>query len=158
MDLTTTASDPISPALQFFLDNPAVRAAQVGLGLLAVVLLFLLFYTLRDIILRTRSFWYQFFCIVLVVVLPIVGFLIYLLIRPARTVKERELEAMMLTLVATEAPGQVAVGEPMKETPSDSALCKTHSFRFSRTSSGRIQPTRRTPVPRRWRCSRSVCC
>ncbi len=96
---------------QFFLDNPVLRAQQTALVFIAVVVLFLLFYALRDILLRTRSFLYQFVCIVIVAVFPIVGFLLYLLIRPTRTIKERELEAMFLTLVATEAPNQVTVGE-----------------------------------------------
>ncbi len=89
--------------------------AQAGLIVFAIVVLFLLFFALRDILLRTRSFWYQFFCIVIVTLLPVVGFLIYLLIRPARTIKQRELESMILTLVATEAPAQVEVGEITEE-------------------------------------------
>lgn len=93
------------------MDNPGLRLAQGGLIIFAVIVLFLLFFALRDILLRTRSFWYQFFCIVIVTLFPIVGFLIYLLIRPARTIKQRELESMILTLVATEAPNQVEVGQ-----------------------------------------------
>lgn len=64
----------------------------------AFVLLFLLLYTLRDIILRTHSFWYQALCVLIVGALPIAGFLVYLLIRPARTLKERELEDMLRDL------------------------------------------------------------
>lgn len=101
----------LAPVTQFFLDNPGLRAAQSGLVILGIIVLFLLFFALRDILLRTRSFWYQFVCIVIVTLFPIVGFLVYLLIRPARTIKERELESMILTLVATEAPEQIEVGE-----------------------------------------------
>lgn len=101
----------------FFLENPTLRAAQGGLILFAIVLLFLLFFALRDILLRTRSFWYQFFCIVLVALLPGVGFLVYLLVRPARTIKERELHSMILTLVASDAPAQISVGIPKTEEP-----------------------------------------
>lgn len=68
---------------------------QTGVLFMALLLLFLLFFTLRDILLRTRSFAYQFVSVLLVAVFPIVGFLIYLLIRPARTLKEREVEAML---------------------------------------------------------------
>ena len=100
---------------QFLLDNPGLRALQGVLIFIAIVTLFFLFFTLRDVLLRTRSFWVQFLCIVLVAVLPIFGFLIYLLVRPARTIKEREVEAMLLTLVATEAPAQVTVGELVTE-------------------------------------------
>lgn len=101
----------LAPVTQFFLDNPGLRAAQTGLIILGIIVLFLLFFALRDILLRTRSFWYQFICIVIVTLFPIVGFLVYLLIRPARTIKERELESMILTLVAAEAPEQIEVGE-----------------------------------------------
>ena len=100
-----------APVMQFVMENPALRLSQGGLILFAVCILFLLFFALRDILLRTRSFWYQFLCIVIVALLPVIGFLIYLLIRPARTIRERELEAMILTLVVTEAPAQIDVGE-----------------------------------------------
>jgi hypothetical protein len=68
----------------------------------AFVLVFLLLFTLRDILLRTRSFWYQCFCVLLVGALPIVGFLLYLLIRPARTIKQRETEAMLRQIFTVE--------------------------------------------------------
>lgn len=71
---------------------------QAGVVAIAVILIYLLLFTLRDILLRTRSFWYQFFCVLLVGCLPVVGFFLYLLIRPARTVKQRELEMMLQTL------------------------------------------------------------
>lgn len=61
-------------------------------GLFAI---FLVFFTTRDVILRTHSFLYMLFSILLVALLPGVGFLLYLLIRPARTIKERELEKML---------------------------------------------------------------
>ncbi|HVW66777.1 MAG TPA: hypothetical protein VHA78_03525 [Candidatus Peribacteraceae bacterium] len=101
----------LAPVTQFFLDNPGLRAAQTGLVVLGIIVLFLLFFALRDILLRTRSFWYQFICIVIVTLFPVVGFLVYLLIRPARTIKQRELESMILTLVANDAPDQIEVGE-----------------------------------------------
>jgi len=39
-------------------------------------------------------------CILIVAVLPGVGFLLYLLIRPPRTVKERELEQLLRSMLA----------------------------------------------------------
>ena len=115
-----------------FLQNPFLYLTQGGLVLLACLLLFLLFYTLRDVLLRTYSFPLQFLCIVLVVALPGVGFLIYLLIRPARTKKERQVEAMLLALSAhllpaasASAPEQgampdVSVAETAASSPSSS--------------------------------------
>jgi len=78
----------------FFPSDP-VTWMQAGVLGFAAVLIYLLLFTLRDILLRTRSFWYQFFCVLLVGCLPVLGFFFYLLIRPARTVKERELETML---------------------------------------------------------------
>lgn len=71
---------------------------QIAIFTIAGVLVYLLLFTLRDILLRSRSFWYQFFCVLLVGCVPFIGFFLYLLIRPARTVKERDLERMLHTL------------------------------------------------------------
>lgn len=84
--------------LTSFSADTTIRALQVGLLAGGAVLVFLLLYATRDILLRTHSFLYQFFCIVLVALLPGLGFLLYLLIRPARTVKERETERMLRRL------------------------------------------------------------
>ncbi len=81
-----------------FLANPYLYITQAVVVLLATVELFILFYTLRDVLLRSHSFLYQFFCIVIVVLLPGVGFLLYLLIRPARTRKQREQEQLLLAI------------------------------------------------------------
>ena len=76
-------------------DNPAIRAVQLSLLGLAVVAIYLIFFTTRDILLRTKFFFYQLTCILLVAFLPVVGFFLYLLIRPASTIRERETERMM---------------------------------------------------------------
>lgn len=59
----------------------------------ACIVIFLVLFTTRDILLRSQSFLLQIFCIVLVAVLPVAGFLIYLLIRPSRTLAMRRLES-----------------------------------------------------------------
>ncbi len=86
------------PWLIFIAEDPALRIVQGAMLLSGIVVIFLVFYTTRDILLRTHSFFYMFFSIVLVALLPIVGFFLYLLIRPARTIKEREVEHMLLQL------------------------------------------------------------
>lgn len=85
----------LSPLVGIFAEDPAVRTVQFTLLALATVDVFLVFYATRDILLRTRLFLYQFLCIVLVAVLPGLGFLIYLLVRPARTVRQRETDALV---------------------------------------------------------------
>ena len=90
----------IETFIQFLTDNPTLRAAQGAVVLVSAFLVFFLFFAVRDILHRTHSFWYQALCIVLVAVLPIVGFLLYLLIRPERTLKERAMEAMLRRIMA----------------------------------------------------------
>ena len=85
--------------LFFLSDNPALRLLQGSLLLFGTIAVFLVCFTTRDIILRTRSFFYQLFAILLVAVLPVFGFFLYLLIRPARTIKERDLEQMLKKIV-----------------------------------------------------------
>lgn len=90
----------LSPLAGIFAANPTVRAVQGALLILAVIDVFLVLYTLRDMLLRTRSFLYQFVCILLVAALPGVGFLFYLLIRPSRTLQQRETEAVVRQMAA----------------------------------------------------------
>lgn len=84
-----------APIAGMFAEDPTLRMLQAGLILLGSLIVFLVLFTARDIILRTRSFLFQLFCIVLVAILPGIGFMIYLLIRPSRTLKERELFVML---------------------------------------------------------------
>ncbi|PIQ76617.1 hypothetical protein COU78_02835 [Candidatus Peregrinibacteria bacterium CG10_big_fil_rev_8_21_14_0_10_49_24] len=88
----------LEPWLLFLADDPTLRLLQGCMLLIGVLVIFLVFYTTRDILLRTHSFVYMFVSILLVAVLPVAGFFLYLLIRPARTIKERELESMLLSL------------------------------------------------------------
>lgn len=83
-------------AIAFVVEHPLLRFAQASILLLAVVLIFLVFFTTRDILLRSQSFLLQVACILLVALLPVLGFLLYLLIRPVRTLRERSLEASVL--------------------------------------------------------------
>ncbi len=82
-------------ALSGIIPSDPLSVARFVILFAAFILVFLLLFTLRDILLRTRSFGYQCFCVLLVGVLPVVGFLVYLLIRPARTVKQRETDELL---------------------------------------------------------------
>lgn len=84
-------------------DNPVIRALQISLLVAAVVAVYLVLFTTRDILLRTRSFIYQSMCILLVALLPVLGFFLYLLIRPATTVREREMERMIKKTIKKDA-------------------------------------------------------
>lgn len=102
---------PVNAVVSFFTDDPMLRLSQAGIALGVSLLLFLLFYTVRDILLRTRSFPYQFFCVAIVALLPLVGFLLYILVRPARTIKERDMEGMLRALHSGEDDAMTDVPE-----------------------------------------------
>ena len=70
--------------------NVPAFALQALLFVVAFTLVFLVLFTTRDIILRTHSFLFQMFAIILVAILPFVGFCIYLLIRPGKTLYEKK--------------------------------------------------------------------
>lgn len=89
--------------LSLLTDNPMIRALQLSLLGAAVIAIYLVFYTTRDILLRTRSFTYQTLSILLVAVLPIVGFFLYLLIRPSSTIRERETDKMLKKILKNES-------------------------------------------------------
>lgn len=88
----------VDPWLLFLSEDPVMRTFQVLLLLGGFLLIFLIFYVTRDILLRTHSFPYMLVSILLVAGLPVVGFFLYLLIRPARTLRERELFEMVRDL------------------------------------------------------------
>jgi len=94
-----------------FSDDPQLRLMQMLLAGFGSLFLFLLLFTLRDILLRTRSFAYQLFSIAIVALLPGLGFLLYLLLRPARTIREREMEAMVRSLTAVIYSEEAEEGE-----------------------------------------------
>ena len=85
--------------LLYFSENPWLKIIQIAVLALSATVIFLVLYVTRDILLRTRSLAYQILCILLVAVLPIAGFLLYLLIRPGRTLHEREMEDQLQELM-----------------------------------------------------------
>lgn len=91
----------------FLAESPALRLMQFSLLAVSTVLIYIVFFTTRDILFRTNSLLYQFASILLVAVLPVVGFLLYLLMRPARTIKERELEMLLRQLLGNETKKNV---------------------------------------------------
>lgn len=88
-----------SSLLPFLADNPAMRQLQFFMLIIGAIIIFLVFFTTRDMLLRSNSLVYMLLCILLVAFVPVIGFLIYLLIRPARTLKQREMETMLKQLL-----------------------------------------------------------
>lgn len=105
----------LEPWLFFLADDPLLRILQAAMILAGVIVVFLVFYTTRDILLRTQSFWYMFVSILLVSFLPIAGFFLYLLIRPARTLKEREMDAMVREVWADHMKGKAKARKAGKD-------------------------------------------
>lgn len=85
----------LDSAFTFVSEDPVLRGIQALLACGAFTLVFLVFFVTRDILLRSRSLLLQLGCVLLVALLPVVGFLLYLLVRPARTVREREMQARL---------------------------------------------------------------
>lgn len=106
---------PFLQSITAFLTKDPMRVVQSGIIAVSAILLFLLLFTLRDILLRTRSFGYQFFCILLVGALPILGFLLYLLIRPTRTLKQRETDEMLRALLDSKDEEEMTTMEKLQE-------------------------------------------
>ncbi len=86
--------------------NPMLATMQVSMAAVGCLLVYLVLFTTRDILLRSHSFLYQLSAIVLVALLPVVGFLLYLLIRPPTTCFERRLERELKEVLRRTAPGQ----------------------------------------------------
>lgn len=97
--ITSFLQNFAQPWLVFLAEDPALRLLQAGMLLVGVVVIFLVFFTTRDILLRTHSFWYMFISIVIVAALPVVGFFLYLLIRPSQTNNEREIHETLAELL-----------------------------------------------------------
>lgn len=74
----------------FLAADPSVLALQVLMMTCAFLIVYSVLFVTRDVILRSHSFLFQVFAIVLSAV-PLVGFLVYLLIRPSTTLFERAL-------------------------------------------------------------------
>ena len=81
-------------------DSPVLRTVQIAIIAGAVIAMYLVFAVTREIMLRTKSFWYQLGCILLSAILPIVGYFLYLLIRPASSLREKSIESMLKKILA----------------------------------------------------------
>ena len=112
--MTQYLQSSLEPWLLLLAEDPMLRLLQISMIAIGSIGVFLVFFTTRDIILRTNSFPYMFLSIVIVAVIPIVGFLIYLLIRPPRTLKQRELEDILLKLLGSKSTSKSAAKSTSK--------------------------------------------
>jgi hypothetical protein len=98
MQILASLQSFLDPFLLFLSSDPFLRVLQFSLIIGGALLIFLVFFATRDILLRTHSFSLMALCILMVALLPGVGFLLYLLIRPATTIRQREQEALIRDL------------------------------------------------------------
>lgn len=106
---------PVSSLLTFLSADPALRLMQGLLLALAVLVVYLVFFTLRDVLLRSRNFAFQLFSILLVAFVPVVGFLLYMLIRPVQTLAERRRDRWLRDLHAVLPATEVVVVKEEKK-------------------------------------------
>lgn len=101
-------------------------AVQLMVVVLSVVAVFFVFLTTRDILLRSSSLAVQLLCIVLVSVVPVIGYFLYLLVRPARTIKERHTEELLQDiLVRVAALDHPAMASSASAAPAAPVLLET---------------------------------
>lgn len=112
-------SIPFDAMFSLLSEDPATRMLQGGVILGSAVSVYLLFFATRDVLLRSSSLLVQLLCIVLVAALPIVGFFLYLLLRPASTLRVREMERLLRELVQREKAraASQAVGKAIRRVP-----------------------------------------
>jgi hypothetical protein len=115
--MTSSLLPFVQNASTFFADTPAVLCAQLGMISFGALLVFLVLLTTRDVLLRIDSFFYQLLCVFLVAALPIVGFLLYLLFRPSRTLAFQHLESKIDRLLAKMSPEEKHESKPKHTTP-----------------------------------------
>jgi hypothetical protein len=100
-------------ASAFLAADPSVLALQILMMSGAFLVVFLVLFVTRDVILRSHSFLFQVFCILLAALLPVAGFFLYLLIRPSTTLFERSLHRKVTELLQKQGKKH----EPKPEKP-----------------------------------------
>lgn len=74
----------------------------IGIGYVGLLWLSIIVWVTRDILSRSNSLFFQALCILLVIALPIVGVLLYLIIRPGKTLMEKYYEQLETGVLQTE--------------------------------------------------------
>lgn len=127
MNIPPTFQALLEPWLLFLAEDPMLRILQGAMLLTGALMIFFVFYATRDILLRTNSFLYMFLCIVLVAALPVIGFLVYMLVRPPRTLKDKEIERMLVELTGSDSTSQKSVDKRQSKQSTNSSAAKKKS-------------------------------
>lgn len=107
----------LSAASLIFSSDPTVFAMQVGAIVASAVVIYTVLWTTKDVIARSRSTLFQVSSILLSAALPVVGFFLYLLLRPTTTNAERALRKDMTEILVRlrESGKTVAPTDPQKK-------------------------------------------
>lgn len=89
----------LSTTATLFSSDPAVFALQIAAVVASALVIYTVLYTTRDILLRSSSTLAQVGAILLVAALPIVGFFLYFLVRPSKTLFEKSLRRDLTELI-----------------------------------------------------------
>jgi len=126
-----------------FSSDPAVFALQVGAVAVSAIVIYTVLFTTRDILIRSSSTVAQVGSILLVAAFPIVGFFLYLLVRPSRTLYEKALRKDLNEIVVRLREMQKK-GAPLKILKKPSALPLKRKLLASEHSE--LEETADTPV------------
>lgn len=77
---------------QFF---PQFSLPAFAMMCFGAVLVYIIFYTTKDVFARSESFLFMFFALLLVTAIPLLGFALYILIRPSSRTLERKMYAKL---------------------------------------------------------------
>ena len=69
-----------------------------ALGYIAILWISVVFWVAKDISNRSLNAIFQIFCILITIILPLLGLFIYLLIRPEKTLLEKDFEELFYVL------------------------------------------------------------
>ena len=97
--MLTSVQSFLEPWLLLLSQDPTLRQLQLEMLVLGVIVIFLVFYVTRDVLHRTHSFPAMFLSILLTAGLPVIGFFLYMLLRPARTIAEKDDTEMLREII-----------------------------------------------------------
>ncbi len=122
-------SDFLPLLSQYFSTNPSVLLMQIATILVAAIVIFLVLFGAKDILSRTDSFLAQIFCVLLIALLPLIGFFLYLLLRPSTRTIERKILRELRVMSHQKAKQQVP---QIKQQPQSPQQSKKHQHEKSK--------------------------
>ncbi|MEQ1849423.1 MAG: hypothetical protein ABL890_02430 [Candidatus Peribacteraceae bacterium] len=120
---------PSSLSVFFSADDPVIFALQVAAVCASVIVVYSVLFVTRDVILRSQSVLFQVFSILVTAALPVAGFFLYLLMRPATTNADRALRKDI-----TEMLVRLRAQSPVASTPVQTSEKKEKIEKFVKKS------------------------